>query len=88
MAFLKTLTNVFKRVSSKTLVGADKVGNKFFTYEDPNGTYWYLFYAGYAQVKNNFFIKLNNSYFHNNTETQKYWRHARALNRNENNQKS
>jgi NADH:ubiquinone oxidoreductase subunit len=36
MAFLRTITNVFKRVSSKTLVGADKEGNKFFTYEDPN----------------------------------------------------
>jgi hypothetical protein len=42
MAFLRTITNVFKRVSSKTLVGADKEGNKFFTYEDPNGMLYYV----------------------------------------------
>lgn len=39
MALFRSLTNVFKRVSSKTLAGADKEGNKFFTYEDPNGEY-------------------------------------------------
>jgi len=37
MALFRNLTNVLKRATTKTLVGADKEGNKFFTYEDPNG---------------------------------------------------